>query len=617
VTTMQTIPLNQLVFSPANVRKTGAKDGIDGLAASIAAHGLLQNLQVRPGDAGQYEVVAGGRRLAALRLLAKQQKITVDYPVPCHALDAEDAGEISLAENEMRLVMHPADQFEAFKKLADQGHGPEAIAARFGTMARIVEQRLKLAVVSPKLIALYRKGEMTLDCLMAFTVAEDHRQQEKTWKALPEWARERPDRIRDALTEKHVAADSSLAQFVGIAAYEAAGGAVLRDLFDDEGSGWLTDAALVNKLAAEKLDQAAAAVRGEGWKWVEIIPELSWEALKGFGKATPERTPPTAEQQREIEALTAEGDAIMEEHGEEPEDDAITERLWEIQKRIADLSEGEEAWPDSAKATAGVVIGIGHDGSLDIRRGLIRPEDKAAAKKADRAAHAADSGTKGKTAPVPGSGPGQGFSAALIEDLTAHRTAALQAMLANNPKVALAAVVHALALDLFYAVPGTGSVLRITSAVVDLARSAEGIEDTKAHQQLAATTKAVCDGLPEDPAKLWGWLTEQDQKTLLAVLAVCAGHTLDAVQKRNDPRPCNHADELAAALKLDMADWWQPTAEGYFARVSKQQALDAVAEGSTKEAAENLARLKKDELTKEAEKRLNGSRWLPAILRAA
>jgi ParB family chromosome partitioning protein len=615
--TMQTIPLNQLRFSPANVRKTGAKDGIDGLAASIAAHGLLQNLSVRPGDGGQFEVVAGGRRLAALRLLAKQQKIAVDYPVPCHALDAEDAAEISLAENEMRTAMHPADQFEAFKKLAGQGHGPEAIAARFGTTARIVEQRLKLAVISPKLIALYRKGEMTLDCLMAFTIAEDHRQQEKTWKALPEWARSRVGEIRAALTEKHVAAESSLAQFVGIKEYEAAGGAVLRDLFDDEGSGWLTDAALVNKLAAEKLDQAAAAVRGEGWKWVEIMPELSWEALKGFGKATPERTPPTPEQQREIEALTAEGDAIMAVHGEEPEDDEISNRLWEIQERIAELSEGEEVWPDAAKATAGALIGIGHDGMLDIRRGLIRPEDKAAAKKAGKATNAADNGGKGRTAPVPGSGPGQGFSAALIEDLTAHRTAALQAMLADNPKVALAAVVHALALGVLYDRMSSKSVLRISPAAVFLDSSSEGIEATKAYQQLAATTEAVSKGLPEDPEQLWGWLIQQDQEALPAILAVCAGHTLDAVQRRNDPRPRDHADELAIALKLDMTEWWQATAAGYFARVSKQQALDAVAEGGTKEAAENLARLKKDELTKEAEQRLNGTGWLPAILRAA
>jgi ParB family transcriptional regulator, chromosome partitioning protein len=89
------------------------------------------------------------------------------------------------------------------------------------------------------------------------------------------------------------------------------------------------------------------------------------------------------------------------------------------------------------------------------------------------------------------------------------------------------------------------------------------------------------------------------------------------VQKRNDPRSIEHADELAAALNLDMADWWEATASGYFARVSKALVLGAVTEGSTKEAAENLAKLKKDELCKEAEKRLTGMRWLPTILRTA
>ena len=180
---IQSIPLTQLVPSPLNVRKT--KTGIEGLAASIAAHGLLQNLQVRP-TGEEFEVVAGGRRYEALKLLAKQKKIAPDHAVPCEVRDGDDATEISLAENELREAMHPADQFDAFKKLADDGKGEEDIAARFGVTPHVVRQRLKLAVVSPKLIAAYRKGEMSLDCLMAFTVADDHRQQEKIWKALPD-----------------------------------------------------------------------------------------------------------------------------------------------------------------------------------------------------------------------------------------------------------------------------------------------------------------------------------------------------------------------------------------------------------------------------------------------
>src|SRR5271154_2431700 len=157
------IALTDLIPSPANVRKTGAANGIAELAASIEAHGLLQNLQVRTGASGKYEGVAGGRRLAALKLLAKRKALAKDAPIGCNVLSGEDAAEISLAENEMRQAMHPADQFAAFKALIDAGQGIEDVAARFGVTPTVVRQRMKLASVSPKLMALYRKAEMTLD----------------------------------------------------------------------------------------------------------------------------------------------------------------------------------------------------------------------------------------------------------------------------------------------------------------------------------------------------------------------------------------------------------------------------------------------------------------------
>ena len=166
------------------------------------------------------------------------------------------------------------------------------------------------------------------------------------------------------------------------------------------------------------------------------------------------------------------------------------------------------------------------------------------------------------------------FSSKLIEDLTAHRTAALQAMLADNPKVALAAVVHAMALGVFYD-EEDASRLQITPRVVYLDRHAEGMEGTEAAKQLAATTKAMRKRLPKQASKLWAWLQNQQQKTLLALLAVCAGHTVDAVAK-NGGDSGEHAAQLAAALKLDMADYWQPTAAGYFSRVSKEQTLAAI-----------------------------------------
>jgi hypothetical protein len=107
---------------------------------------------------------------------------------------------------------------------------------------------------------------------MAFTVSDDHRQQEKVWAARPKWGVD-PDDIRATLTEQHISADGKLAKFVGIKSYEKAGGAVLRDLFDDENAGWLTDPDLLHRLAMDRLVKAQAALIEDGWKWAEIMPD--------------------------------------------------------------------------------------------------------------------------------------------------------------------------------------------------------------------------------------------------------------------------------------------------------------------------------------------------------
>src|SRR5579863_2748317 len=307
---IEMIPLDKLVPSPANMRKTGAATGIDELAASIAAHGLLQNLQVTPGANGKFEVVAGGRRLAALKKLAKAKTIAKDAEIACNVLDETDAAEISLAENIMRLPTHPADQYEAFKALADQGKGPEEIAARFGCSTAVIQQRLKLAGVSPSLLNAYRREEMNLDQLMAFTVSDDHAAQEKVWAELPEWNRH-PSTIRRLLTQAHVEANDPRARFVGIDAYVAGGGHVLRDLFEADHEGYLTDPALLDRLVTQKLEHEAAALRAEGWKWVEIEPEIDYQRIHGMARVHPERGEPNAEQQAEIDRLSQSYDALV------------------------------------------------------------------------------------------------------------------------------------------------------------------------------------------------------------------------------------------------------------------------------------------------------------------
>lgn len=604
---IELIPLNKLVPSPANMRKIGATDGIDELAASIAVHGLLQNLQVQPGIGGKFEVVAGARRLAALKRLAKAKAIAKDAEISCNVLDGADATEISLAENIMRLPTHPADQFDAFKSLADQGKGPEEIAARFGCDPVVIQRRLKLAAVSPLLLDAYRREEMELDQLMAFTVSNDHAAQEKIWAELPAWNRH-PATIRRLLTHTHIEANDRRARFVGIDVYVGAGGEVLRDLFEPEHGGYLTDPELLDRLLAEKLEHEAAALRAEGWKWVEIVPEIDYQHLHDTARVYPERRQPDAEQQAEIDRLTECYEALVAEHGEEPPDDILVE-LEALSEQIDALSAGTVVWSAEDIGRAGAIIGIGHAGRTVIERGLLRRAD-----------------TEGD--PTAASGPDRrkarrrtdeppGLPAPLVEDLTAHRTAALRAALATNTTVALAAAVHALALSLFYHYGGDSCLgIRVDSA--DLRASADGIDEAPAARIVAERHEAWQKRLPTDAEGLWIWLIGQDSSVQSDLLAHCTSLVLDAVRRPQESISSGrllHADQLAAALGLDMAKWWRPTAASYLGRVSKARILEAVKEGVSSEAAENLAKLKKDALVALAEERLAGTGWLPEILR--
>ena len=269
--TTTTIPLNKLLAWDGNVRKTGSKKGIADLAASIAAHGLLQSLVVRKDKGGKYAVIAGRRRLLALKALVDRKTLQPNEPIPCTVIARDaDATEIGLAENVKREAMHPADEFEAFRVLTEGGMPAVDIAARFGVSETAVRQRLRLADVSPRLIAAYRKGEMTLQHIMAFTVTDNHTAQERVWRELPDWQRGKPETIRSLLTKHEITAADRRVQFVTLKVYEKAGGAVRRDLFNDGEDGvFIEDAVLLESLVAKKLDRVANALRREGWHWVE------------------------------------------------------------------------------------------------------------------------------------------------------------------------------------------------------------------------------------------------------------------------------------------------------------------------------------------------------------
>jgi len=285
------IPFDKLVLSQSNVRRIKVGVSIEELAEDIARRGLLQSLSVRPVldadgvETGTFEIPAGGRRFQALSLLVKQKRLAKTAPIPCIVRDAGStilAEDDSLAENMQRVALHPLDQFRAFVSLRDKGQGDEEIAAAFFVTPQVVKQRLKLASVAPALLEVYAEDGMTLEQLMAFTVNPDHERQMQVWDAInASWNKE-PYQIRRMLTETSVRALDRRAVFVGVDAYEAAGGTMLHDLFQGDDGGWLEGIAILDRLVSEKLQSEAEAIATEGWKWIEVSLDLPYGYSHGL-----------------------------------------------------------------------------------------------------------------------------------------------------------------------------------------------------------------------------------------------------------------------------------------------------------------------------------------------
>ncbi len=452
------VPLSRLVLRPAgrNVRKT-PRMSIPELAASIQRVGLLQNLIViASADGEHYEVVAGGRRLAALKLLAKKHRIAKDWEVPCLLVADGTARTASLTENVQREAMHPADQFEAFAALVAEGRPIEDIAADFSVTPLVVQRRLKLANVSPRLMADYRADAVTLDQLMALAITDDHAAQEAAFYDAPQWQRH-PSHLRERLTEREIdACRHPLVRFVGLDSYEAAGGGVRRDLFAEDDAGvYLTDAALLERLAQDKLAGIAATVRAEGWAWVDATPGVTHADLHAFQRAPRERREPNKREAARIEKLQARMhqlaeavDAALDADDEDKADaDALQEEGEAVGEQLQALEDGLQDYGANVKAAAGAIVTIDRNGEAVIHRGLMREAEAKALRTleklrqgfSDPDAANDDEGEDGDDDRQPKTAA---MSDRLAQRLSAHRTAALQIEVARHPQAALAAVVH-------------------------------------------------------------------------------------------------------------------------------------------------------------------------------
>ncbi len=615
------IALSRLRPSNRNARKSGGT-AIPELAASIVRVGLLQNLTVIASPDGEhFEVVAGKRRLSALKLLAKRRKLGKDHPVPCLLVPDASARTVSLTENVHRESMSPVDELFAWKALAAEGRSLEDIAADFGVTPLVVRRRLRLANVSPRLLADYQADAVSLEQLMALAITDDHAAQEAAFYDVPQWQRS-PESLRDHLTSEEIdASRDAVARFVGVDAYEAAGGGVRRDLFSDENNGvFLTDAGLLGALARDKLAAVSESVQAEGWGWVEVAPRATAAELHGFQRARRTRREPNKAEAKRIAKLEAEQNKLQDKLDDEDADlsddgvQALQEELDRLGNELEAIEQGLMAYAPGVVPVAGAVVSIDHLGGVVVHRGLLREEQAKALRAQER--QAAGEATSGGNGGIDGDAENAepatpGISEKLAKRLSAHRTAALQAEVARHPQVALVAVVHQLAHRVILDGYG-GTPVNITAFAQDrLTQYAPDVDEAPAAAGMREVREAWAARLPSDPEALFTELLTMPQSELLSLLAVCVGFTVSAIASQESEVP---AAQLAQAVNLDMHDWWTPSAAGYFDHVSKAKALDAVQVFAPGEV-NRLAKLKKAQIASEAERLAAGSGWLPVMFR--
>jgi len=596
-TSLQQIPLSKLTTSSLNVRKKDRKVDIDALAASILSHGLLQNLNVVANDDGKYEVVAGGRRLAAMKALLKTGAIARDFAVPCKVVPNEQARETSLAENIQRVDMDAMDEVDAYGELVEEGAGPEDVARRFGVTLRHVQQRLALAKLSPKIKAAWKRGDVTLDAARAFCLVDEHAQQEAVFKSLGKPVTH-ASTVRARLMGDRMRAGDRLAVFVGLEAYELAGGATVRDLFDEDAV-YIGNPALMTQLAEQKLEAHRTSYPEAGWGWIDA--NMTGGAVPGM-RIQPDWRDPTPEEEAELMRLRGEIDALDEAiDADSIEEDPRWDTRDDLAGQVETLRQAARVWDPALMALAGVVLSISYEGKLSTITGVVRAEDEKAVRdirKARQQEHVPgdnEAETDEPDEPVVESG----LPKALIRDLSLARTRAIRFRLATDVNTSLALAVAAmLQRQRFHvAMPG-----------VDVSAHASHVEDFNELQDVLAQTETR---LPAEGADALAWCLDQTRETLLNVLAFLTAQAVDLTHERGGPHDRARqslSDQLCEALRVDMKEFWQAD-DQFWSRLPKSELLQVLRDSPAMENLKEkqrevqckaLSKLKKDELAKRA-----------------
>ncbi|EBA8158543.1 ParB/RepB/Spo0J family partition protein [Salmonella enterica] len=600
----QHVPLSALVKSPQNVRIVPySAESVRELADSIKGIGLLQNLVVHALPDGLYGVAAGGRRLAAMNLLATENTIHPDWPVRVKVVPDNLATAASLTENGQHLEMHPAEQIAGFRAMAAEGKTPAQTGDLLGYSPRHVQRMLKLAGLAPVILEALAADKITTEHCQALALEDDPDRQVQVYEAACRegWNNKPEVRvIRNLITDSQVSTlNNSKYTFVGEKAFS--GDEIRADLFSDEQGGFVDKLALDTALL-EKLQWVAECLKeAEGWAWCAG----RMEPVSRYGEDT------------EVYRIQDEPDAVYTEQEQQRLDEL--QELYDENQTASDETDTMEseieaiecaaqlrAWTLEMRAQSGVVVSWRH-GEICVQRGVSLREQ---------------SETEDEPAQVPvyerQPEPVDEISVPLLTRMCAERTLSVQAALMQQPEKSLALLAWTLCLNVFssgaYNRPAQ---ISLNCKHYSLTKDAPSGESGVAFVTLLQEGKRLETLLPEGWTQDFTTFFTLSAKDLTALLSFCTAFSLDGMQMRGAGGTTRSPlDKLEIALAFHLRDWWQPTKADFFTGLKKPQIIAALNEAGLTGAARDAEKMKKGDAAELAEDKMRDNRWVPVWMRA-
>ncbi|MCB2080892.1 MAG: chromosome partitioning protein ParB, partial [Novosphingobium sp.] len=442
-----------------------------------------------------------------------------------------------------------------------------------------------------------------------------------------------PDNIRRAILNGTTKGSDAKARYVGRDAYVAAGGRINADLFSDADCETWIDTDVLDRLAEEKLEAAAAVISAQhGYAFVTpvVSTQVPYDLEQEYHAYYPVRRDPTEEESASLAALEAEANDLVDQLESDlidgtPEADAANDRIAAIEAEIEHISDGCTAIDPAIRAQLGTFVYIGHDGETRVHsryyseKPVIDPNRPIAEKTGQ-----AGEGDEGET------DHGPKLSAILVDELATQRRQILAAHLGNDPALALNLTLFLMAQAIVcrHSAIATHSTLRAGHAAFPIFgfRDEGSLASATIAEQLAAldvswagydTASQRFDAfclLPEESRAAWiGYaIAETLEPTLNVADGVRAG---------------GFHDHLGRLLDIRVEMWWRPSAQNYFGRVKKDVMLAALEEIGGPVLRARYKDAKKGELAKTCESLCSGNgivevdvrekamAWLPDAMR--